>query len=350
VPHERFLVGARVRIREMRTHSYAVERLARAGMPVIALRDQTSHDEALVAPAAGNNCFQWLVHFGERRIDLLAVPTDDATLKQGGSSFGIPILFPFPNRVKDAHYRFQDKESTLDANSSGNHIHGVVLRRPWRVEAMKASSEVGAWVRSGIRSEDHPDIQRQFPFPFDLSVTHTLKAGTLRIEAVVENTGAGDMPMGFGLHPWFPAPLIPDGKREAVEVQIPARRVWELNDMIPTGRTLPADGKFDLRRPTALDNREYDDVLTDIERTADGSACLMRDPSVPLDILIHADAGFREWVLYAPLKRATVCLEPYTCTTNAINLQPQGIDAGLLTLKPGERWTGIVTISTRLRG
>jgi aldose 1-epimerase len=333
----------------MTRHEYAVTRETRTGTPVIVLRDETAHEEAWIAPEAGHNCFQLRVHAGDRRLDLLAGPLDEAALPTGGSGFGIPILFPFPNRVKAARYRFQGKEYTLDATSSGNHIHGVVLNRPWRVEETGASPEAGAWVRSGIRAADHPDILRQYPFPFHLRVTHTLKEGTLRIDAVAENVGTGDLPMGFGLHPWFPAPLVPEGKREAVEVRVPAARIWELDAMIPIGRTLPAEGKFDLRRLTPLGPREYDDVFTGIERDGSGSECLLRDPACPADVVVRADAGFREWVLYAPLRRPTVCLEPYTCPTDAINLQERGVDAGLLVLRPGERWAGTVSISMRRR-
>jgi aldose 1-epimerase len=214
------------------------------------------------------------------------------------------------------------------------------------VEATGASPESGAWVRSAIRSEDHPEIRRQYTFPFHLSLTYTLKEGALQIDTVVANLGTVDMPMGFGLHPWFPAPLVPGGTREAIEVQVPARRIWELEEMIPTGRTLPAEGKFDVRRLTSLGDREYDDVFTEIE-TADGmSECRMRDPAGPAEVVVRADASFREWVLFAPLRRPVVCLEPYTCTTDAVNLEARGVDAGLIALPPGERWSGRVTIST----
>jgi len=334
----------------MSSHQYAVERETQAGAPVLALRDETAHEEARIAPEAGNNCFQFRVHAGERRIDLLAGPADPALLRQGGSSFGIPVLFPFPNRVRAARYRFGDREYTLEATNAPNHIHGLVLNRPWKVDATGATPETGAWVRSVFRSEDHADVPSQYPFPFHLSLTYTLHEGTLRIDVAVENTGPTELPMGFGLHPWFPAPLVPEGRREAVQVQIPAARIWELESMLPTGRTLPAEGKFDLRRPTALEAREYDDVFTGITVQDGGSECLMRDPTSPVDVVVRADHRFREWVLYSPLKRPVVCLEPYTGTTDAVNLQARGIDAGLITLPAGQRWSASVSIFTRARG
>jgi aldose 1-epimerase len=52
-------------------------------------------------------------------------------------------------------------------------------------------------------------------------------------------------------------------------------------------------------------------------------------------------------VIFAPPFRPVVCLEPYTGTTNAVNLQNDGIDAGLVVIEPGSSWTGEVRFSLR---
>ena len=39
-----------------------------------------------------------------------------------------------------------------------------------------------------------------------------------------------------------------------------------------------------------------------------------------------------------PPHRQAVCLEPYTCVTDAVNLQQNGVAAGWKVLPPGERW------------
>ena len=62
---------------------------------------------------------------------------------------------------------------------------------------------------------------------------------------------------------------------------------------------------------------------------------------------MRADASFREWVVYAPPGRPTICLEPYTCTTDAFNLAAQGIDGGLVAVEPGGVWRGSVWITVR---
>ena len=51
---------------------------------------------------------------------------------------------------------------------------------------------------------------------------------------------------------------------------------------------------------------------------------------------------FREMVVYTPGHRQAFCVEPYTCTTDAINLQAQGLEAGWRVLAPGQRWQALV--------
>jgi aldose 1-epimerase len=145
--------------------------------------------------------------------------------------------------------------------------------------------------------------------------------------------------------------MLAGGAREATRVRVPAKRYWELTHLVPTGQTLPVDegdGTYDLRGWPELDGHSFDDVFTGLDRRDDHwSEAGIRYPSAGLEIVVEASPEFREWVLYAPLDRPVVCLEPYTGTTNAVNLEPQGVNAGLLVLEPGATWTA--TIRTLLR-
>ena len=62
---------------------------------------------------------------------------------------------------------------------------------------------------------------------------------------------------------------------------------------------------------------------------------------------LRASPAFREVVVFTPPHRQAFCIEPYTCTTDAINLQARGVDAGLLTLPPGGRWTAVFEMRLR---
>jgi aldose 1-epimerase len=318
------------------------------------LVDEAHRATALIDPNAGNNVTHFRVTPAGRDlpIDVFLPPTGPEGLGPNGYGAGNPILFPFPNRVRGGEYAFRGRRYRLHINepARGNHIHGLVCKLAWDVEAYGSSAAEGAWLRAVVDLSAHDEVMRQYPFPCRLAVTTRLKHAVLIQDATVTNTGQTAMPMGYGTHPWFPATLE-GGSRRQTEVRILAARYWELAQLVPTGRTIPVEenaAQFDLRQWRALEDREYDDVFTDVLRRADGWVeAGIRYPNVGLEVAVEASPEFREWVLYAPTTRPVICLEPYTCTTNAINLQEQGIDAGLIVLEPGATWHG--TIRTSLR-
>ena len=224
-------------------------------------------------------------------------------------------------------------------------LHGFVMGRPWAVEGAGASEGEGAWVRSRFRAADFPEVMRQFPFPFEVAGTYRLRNGALALEVEAVNSGVGDMPAGLGMHPYFPLPLTAGGDRGRCTAQVPAEAYWPLReDNIPTGEVMPVSGKYDLRQPASLKGRYYDDVWSGVRLTRGWSRCVYADPGAGVKVAMEADAAFRELVLYAPKQRPVLCFEPYTCTTNAANLQARGIDAGLVRLKPGGRMRGTMRI------
>ena len=325
---------------------YSVSEEMFKGASVYVLRDRERRQEAHVLPAIGNNCIVFRISSGGGTVDALYAPPDPEALQGRPSGYGIPILYPWPNRVENGRIAFDGSTYQLDAPGPGEHVlHGFVLGRPWEVAGTGASDAEGAWVRSRFRSADFPEVMRQFPFPFEISGTYRLKDGALALEVEALNAGAGDMPAGLGMHPYFPLPLAADGDRGLCTVQMPAKTYWPLReDNIPTGEVLPVSDKYDLRAPLPLEGRYYDDVWSGVTLTDGWSRCVYADPKAGMKVAMESDATFRELVLYAPENRPVICFEPYTCTTNAANLQAQGIDAGLIRLKPGERMRGTMRI------
>jgi aldose 1-epimerase len=331
---------------------------ARLDEDAIELLDHNAGAQARVEATRGNNVtrFRVVAPGQPEPVDVFLPPEPPAGYGPSGYSAGNPILFPFPNRVRGGIYDFEGRTYQLDINETarGNHIHGLVSSRAWQVESWGATAEQGAWQRASIQLDAFPDIVRQYPFPCRLTVLTRLMDGVLIQEIAVANTGSGRLPFGYGTHPWFPARLG-DGRREDTRVRVPGNRYWELERLVPTGRTIAVDepvggagGAHDLRAWPALDGNEYDDVFTDLVRRDDGwSESGIVYPNVALQLTVEASPEFREWVIFAPAARPVVCLEPYTGTTNAVNLAAQGIDAGLLVLEPGATWTGVIRTSLR---
>lgn len=278
--------------------------------------------EAIVVPALGNVC----VAFRVRGWSVLAEPPDDEALRATPSRYGVPILYPWPNRVAGGRFGFRGQVVTVP--TKGEHAnHGFVRDRAWEVVAQGEDAD-GAWVRSRVTVAHRA-------FPSALEVEHRLVGDVLRISALAQNTGSAAMPMGFGLHPYF---SVPAGTRERCTVQVPASAVWELNRFIPTGRVLP---RTDLRAPKPLGTDGYDDVFTQLDQPF---AATLHDPVSGRSVVVRSDQAFREHVVYAPTDRPVVCLEPYTCPTDAFNLESRGVPAGVVVLAPGQRWRGVVSI------
>jgi aldose 1-epimerase len=317
---------------------------------VYVLEDAAGHARAEIWPANGFNCFRWQVMHAGRAYDLLYA---DPQLFQGAkpTRSGIPILFPFPNRIRAGRYTWAGKEYHLPLNDSSgqNAIHGFACRRPWRVVEQGADGS-GAWLGGEFRgSLDAPDERALWPADYLLRISYRLAPQSLRITAEVHNPDRVALPVGLGYHPYFRLPAFQGGKAEDWLVQATPGQVWVLRDSLPTGELVPVDAPRDLRRPRRFGDLTLDDVFRG--DTTTGASGLIHQGSVfgsesGREVLrVESSPAFRDLVVFTPPHRQAVCLEPYTCTTDAINLQQQGIDAGLLVLQPGEGWRGEVVLT-----
>src|ERR1700757_896467 len=82
--------------------SHEVQSDAKTGWKIYVLKYQDPEDasntiEARVAPAAGSNLYSLKV----RGTELLVTPTELSNLP--GFRYGIPVLYPTPNRIRDSH-------------------------------------------------------------------------------------------------------------------------------------------------------------------------------------------------------------------------------------------------------
>ena len=335
----------------MERATYSTEVKAVDGFQVHVLR-QDQKAVAEIAPRLGNNCFAFRVAAagvssdGDQWLHLIDAPPDLTTLRQQPDIYGIPILFPFPNRIRGGTWQFEGQTCHFDKPAeSPTSIHGMLLKRPYRVASHTANDE-GAALVCMLDSREFQDIGRQFPFPFSITITYTLKDAALSMNVSIQNTGSRNMPVGFGIHPYFRVALSRNANAAAALIKVPAAAYWELDaDSLPTGKILAAGGDLDLRSGRPFASLELDHVFTDVQMDSDGiSRCFIENPDTGLDMAIESDPQFREMVVYTPPGRDTICSEPYTCPTDAINLEAKGIPAGVIALAPDETFAATVRI------
>jgi aldose 1-epimerase len=285
-----------------------------------------------VWPALGFNAFRWTAS----GVDLL--DCDPAFFQiQKPTRSGFPILFPFPNRIRDGRFNWGGKTRQLPLNDSTgkNAIHGFSVNAAWQPTANDATL---------TGRLDLPGDAALWPSAATLVVEYQLSSNVLQVTARV-TSHAETLPFGLGYHPYFS--VAPFGG-DAALVVLAAEQMWELQDNLPTGRRVPPRPDKDMRAGLPFASLALDDAYTNLtpKPATNGLGWIggLRHPQHGRHLDLFVSPAFREVVAFTPPHRRAVCLEPYTCTTDAVNLQARGIDAGWMELASRTTWEATVRL------
>jgi aldose 1-epimerase len=306
----------------------------------ISLSDPASGARASILPGFGFNCYRFAVPVAGRPVEVLwAEPGFESGQKRASGS-GIPLLLPYPGRLRGQTLQWRGRAYPLEGDDHrGNAIHGYVLNRPWRVIEQGAARVVGQFQAS----VDDPSLRDRWPADFRITATYALSGTALSSEFLIENPSDQPLPCGFGTHPYFRVPLAAGDAAEC-RVALPVTRRWELADMLPTGRQLNVDEPDTFRRGLPFPEMQFDDVFTGLQFEREWCHTAVVDPRGGCRLAVEFDAAFRECVVYNPPHREAVCIEPYTCVPNAIELTAGGADTGLQVLEPGQSFRARVVM------
>lgn len=313
---------------------------------VITLRDDAAGSLAEVLPDFGFNCYRFRAVLNDQQIEVLWSEEGFESGEKRPSGSGIPVLFPFPGRIRGTSFCYEGREYPLEeGDGQGNAIHGFVLNRPWRVVEQSDGHVTGEF----HAAVDDPSLLDRWPADFRIRVTYRLSGNRLSIETVIDNPGETTLPFGFGLHPYFRIPLGGENA-DVCCVRAPVGEVWELAEMVATGRKLSVgdstdQGKGQLAGGMPFGETAFDDVFTGLDFSEGQCTASIVDPGSSVRLSLEFDEGFGECVIYNPPHRQAICLEPYTCVPGPFELEARGVETGLRRLAPGERFSGLVTIS-----
>jgi aldose 1-epimerase len=301
---------------------------------ILEITDRNSGSSARILAGLGFNCFRWQPVLDDGPREMLWADAGFEAGDKRPSGSGIPLLFPFPGRIGGAVYRFEGREYRLEPSDAfGNAIHGFVFNRPWRVIDQTKSKVVGEFQAS----VDDKSILERWPSDFRIQVSYEVRGRELVSSVSYANTGAGPLPCGFATHAYFRLPLTEGGDVAKTVVTVPAKKFWELERMVPTGKILAAPVNECLAGGLQLADHRFDTAFTELASDTDG---LMRttlvDPKNGRQLTQSFDTSFTQCVVYTPGHREAICMEPYTCVPDAIRLAAEGHQTGLQVLKPGE--------------
>ena len=311
-------------------------------MENITLHDPASGATAEVLVSLGFNCHRFSIPHRGRQVDLL---WRSPTFLSGGdrpSRSGIPILFPFPGRIRGTTFEWEGKTWSIPAGDNfGNAIHGFVYNRPWRLVEQTANRAVGEFQAA----VDDAIILQQWPADFRIRVSYEVRGRELVSEIYYENPGTNRLPCGFATHAYFLLPLVERGVPEQTLVTVPASEVWEAEQMLATGRKLPAGGDLNLAGGNPLAGRKFDTYFTHLHADADGKLrTKLTDPTSGRTLTQTFDESFKHCVVYTPGHREAICIEPYTSMADALRLEAAGHATGLQILEPGQSFETTIVL------
>ena len=247
-----------------------------------------------------------------------------------GKTMGIPLLYPWANRLDHRGYHAAGRHVTLPApdgryavDPGGLPIHGALPGDlVWEVLGQSGSDRVHARLRWSSAK-----LLELFPFEHELELEAIVSEGALSIATTVLASGSAPVPVSFGFHPYLRPPA---GQRQSWHVELGATQRLELDErMIPTGELKPL-----AQRSFELVDSSWDDGLAGLDdppvfaAAADGRR-----------LSVTFDEGFDWAQVYAPPGKEFICFEPMTAPTNALNSGD-----GLRVLEPGQRHRARFTV------
>ena len=210
------------------------------GLDGLALLSHARDLRVAFVPAAGMVAYS-LTHRGE---ELLGLRGGLTAYRQRGSTFGIPLLHPWANRLAGLSYAVGGRSVELDGDAplhldgNGLPIHGVVAASPYWRETGRTPGNGSAAIGARLDYGAHEDLMSAFPFPHELHLEAELKDGTLRIGTILLPTGDVAVPVAFGWHPYLRLPGVP---RAEWRVELPVRRrPRSTSAACPPGRASPS--------------------------------------------------------------------------------------------------------------
>jgi aldose 1-epimerase len=289
--------------------------------------------QATFAPHAGMVCAS-LRHDG---VELLDQRAGVRAYAQRGATMGIPLLYPWANRLAGCGYpgprgdvQLAPENPLLKFDANGLPIHGALPGElPW--ELLDADASGGESLRARLPWQ-RPDLLAIFPFEHVLELRARIHGATLTIETSIEvpAKAPAPVPVSFGFHPYLTLPGI---ERSEWHVELPAMRHLLLDErMIPTGLS----ESFDLRS-FALADGDWDDAFAALAEPA-----VFAVSGAGRRIELEFREGYSHAQVYSPAGERFICFEPMTAPSNALISR-----AALPVVAPGEAYAAAFTLTVR---
>lgn len=238
------------------------------------------------------------------------------------------LLAPWPNRIADGHYKFENISFNLEINETSrkNALHGLLLKLEW--EVVKVTSDTVSLI-------SNTQANNLYLSDLQFTVTYTLSLKGLEWQLVAHNKGTKNVPYGVSIHPYLIAD--PASQLDKWSLKLPASQSMNVDEegLLPLGIEDVDQADFNFNKSRIIGSQFIDHAFKINKNSSNqvievvapsGKGVAIKYGSEALWIQIHTadrDGGENS--------REALAVEPMTCPPDAFN---SGID--LIVLKPGE--------------
>ncbi len=274
-------------------------------MHSVTLHDPSAPVAATFVPAAG----MIGISLTDDGVQLLGQRRGLDTYLSAGKTMGIPLLYPWANRLSTNTFRVGDElvdiapdAAGVRADANGLPIHGLLAaHRDWRTVS-KSTDELVAEFDFAA----HPELLASFPFPHTVELAVTLRDRTLTMRTVVAATADKAVPLCFGFHPYL---QLPGASRADWTVETPQLRHRAVDSRgLPTGAT-----SIQSATTQVLGDKTFDDGYDEV---AEGAVFAVSGGG--RRIAVRFDVGYSAAQIFAPAGEEVICFEPMAAPTDAL--------------------------------
>ena len=267
-----------------------------------------------------------LVSLWHGDIEIITSPYNEPLRALAGS-----VMAPWPNRLEDGAWQLGDREFKATINDAEGHNanHGLAFDKEFALASQTDSR---------LRLELNLFDEQAYPFSVLLSVTYLLQNTGLQVELEAKNLSNEDVPVAFGMHPYF---VLDQDSTLSVDA-----KTWITKNV----RNLPVSASTFENSPLAnnagqdICNLELDECFTDL-RFGSNDFCVttVTRPSLGIAVEVEQSRELSHLMLYrlqesSQPNRSLLAIEPQSAPANAFrNLESVASLAPAATFKANYR-------------
>ena len=267
-----------------------------------------------------------LVSLWHGDIEIVTSPYNEPLRALAGS-----VMAPWPNRLEDGAWQLGDREFKATINDAEGHNanHGLAFDKEFALASQTDSR---------LRLELNLFDEQAYPFSVLLSVTYLLQNTGLQVELEAKNLSNEDVPVAFGMHPYF---VLDQDSTLSVDA-----KTWITKNV----RNLPVSASTFENSPLAnnagqdICNLELDECFTDL-RFGSNDFCIttVTRPSLGIAVEVEQSRELSHLMLYrlqesSQPNRSLLAIEPQSAPANAFrNLESVASLAPAATFKANYR-------------